>query len=392
MNDRHRPARTTAPPLLLNPALEEAGSYPLARLDDRRRELERKGVHLFDFGTGDPKETTDPKIRQALIAGVPEVSQYPSTPGKRDLREAFCGWMARRHGVTLDPETEVLPATGSKEAIFHAPLAFLHPSHERIGVAYGTPGYPVYERGTLFAGGEPLPVELRAEDGFLLPPEAIDPERTRVLWINYPHNPTGATASYEYLERVAAFCSEHDVLLFSDECYNDLYAGEPPPSILEVTTERTLAFCSLSKRSGMTGYRSAMMAGDAELIAALKKLRPSIGAATQSFVQDAAVAAWSDDEHVEERRRIFAEKRSLFVDFFKRAKLEFLPTDAGLYLWITVPDGDDEGYALRLMEEGIVVALGRSFGSGGEGYIRIALVPGLKECKMALERWERLLE
>jgi LL-diaminopimelate aminotransferase len=109
-------------------------------------------------------------------------------------------------------------------------------------------------------------------------------------------------------------------------------------------------------------------------------------------VQDAATAAWGDDEHVEERRRIFAEKRSLFVDFFKRAKLEILPTDAGLYLWITVPDGDDEGYALRLMEEGIVVAPGRSFGSGGEGYIRIALVPGLEECKMALERWERLLE
>ena len=392
MNHRRRPGRT-APPLLLNPVLERGGAYPLLRLDERRREVEERAKkELYDFGTGDPREPTDPTIRQALIGGVPEVSQYPTTPGKKALREAFCGWAARRHGVELDPETEVLPATGSKEAIFHAPLAFLHPSHERIGVAYGTPGYPVYERGTLFAGGEPLPVELRAEDGFLLPPEAIDPERTRVLWINYPHNPTGATASYEYLERVAAFCSEHDVLLFSDECYNDLYAGEPPPSILEVTTERTLAFCSLSKRSGMTGYRSAMMAGDAELIAALRKLRPSIGAATQSFVQDAATAAWGDDEHVEERRRIFAEKRSLFVEFFERAKLEFLPTDAGLYLWITVPDGDDEGYALRLMEEGIVVAPGRSFGSGGEGYIRIALVPGLEECKMALERWERLLE
>jgi LL-diaminopimelate aminotransferase len=224
-----------------------------------------------------------------------------------------------------------------------------------------------------------------------LPPEAIDPERTRILWINYPHNPTGATAPYEYLQKVAAFCSEHDVLLFSDECYNDLYTGEPQPSILEVTRERTLAFCSLSKRSGMTGYRSAMMAGDPELIAALKKLRPSIGAATPSFVQDAAVAAWGDDGHVEERRRIFAEKRALFKDFFKRTNLDFLPTDASLYLWITVPNGDDEGYALRLLEEGIVVAPGRSFGSGGEGYIRIALVPGLEECKKAIERWENLL-
>ena len=383
-----RPART-APPPLLNPALEKGGAYPLLRLDERRREVEARGIELYDFGTGDPREPTDPRIRQALIKGVPEVSQYPAMPGKEELREAFCGWVSRRHGVELDPDAEVLPTMGSKEAIFHAPFAFLHPSHERRGVAYGTPGYPVYERGTLFAGGEPLPVRLEAEEGFLLPPEAIDPDKTRILWINYPHNPTGALATSSYLEKVAQTCREHDILLFSDECYNDLYAHERPPSILEITKERTLAFCSLSKRSGMTGYRSAMMAGDPELVAALKKLRPSIGVATPSFVQDAAVAAWSDDEHVERRRHVFAEKRSLFVDFFKRMKLDFLPTDAGLYLWVSVPD--DEGYALRLLEEGIVVAPGCSFGPGGGGYIRIALVPGLEECEKAIERWEGLI-
>ncbi len=392
MNDRHRPARTTA--LLLNPVLEEGGAYPLLRLDERRKELKKKGIPLFDFGTGDPKEPTDFRIRDALIAGVPEVSQYPSTPGKRDLREAFCGWIARRHGVTLDPETEVLPATGSKEAIFHAPLAFLHHAHERRGVAYGTPGYPVYERGTLFAGGEALPVRLTREDGFLIQPEGIDLDRTRILWINYPHNPTGATASYEHLEKIAQFCHEHDILLFSDECYNEIYSGDPPPSILEVARERTLAFCSLSKRSGMTGYRSAMMAGDAALISALKKLRPSIGVATPAFVQDAATVAWSDDEHVERRRRIFGEKRALFVEFFERAGLDHLPTDASLYLWVTVPAafaGGDEAYALRLMEEGIIVAPGRSFGPGGEGYIRVALVPDVEECQRAIELWGRLI-
>jgi len=386
-----RPGRATAPPLLLNPALERSGAYPLLRLDERRREIEERGIELLDFGTGDPREPTDPKIRRALVEGLPEVSQYPTTQGKRELREAFSGWMARRHRVELDPETQVLPATGSKEAIFHAPFAFLHPSHTRCGVAFGTPGYPVYERGTLFAGGEPLPVRLRADDGFLLPPKAIDPERTRILWINYPHNPTGVRATYQYLEKVAALCREHDLLLFSDECYNDLYSGEPPPSILEVTKERALAFCSLSKRSGMTGYRSAMMAGDAELIAALKKLRPSVGAATPSFVQDAAVAAWSDDEHVRERRRVFAGKRALFEDFLARTGIDYLPTDASIYLWVAASGGDDEAYALRLLEEGIVVAPGRSFGPGGEGYIRIALVPGLEECARAIERWKRLV-
>jgi LL-diaminopimelate aminotransferase len=393
MKGRHRLGRAALPPLLLNPALERSGAYPLLRLEERRRKLRERGIELFDFGTGDPREPTDPKIRQALMDGVPEISQYPSTQGKRGLREAFCGWMERRHGVALDPETEILPATGSKEAIFHAPLAFLHPSHERRGVVYGTPGYPVYERGTLFAGGEPMPVKLRAEDNFSLRVEELDPQKIRALWINYPHNPTGATAPYEYLEKVAAFCGEHDVLLFSDECYNDLYFGDPPPSILEITRERTLAFCSLSKRSGMTGYRSAMMAGDADLIAALEKLRPSIGVATQSFVQDAAIVAWNDDRHVEERRRIFAEKRELFKDFFERAGLRYMRTDASIYLWITVPEafgGDDEAYALRLLEEGIVVAPGRSFGPGGEGYVRVALVPRLEECRKAIERWEGL--
>jgi aspartate/methionine/tyrosine aminotransferase len=137
----------------------------------------------------------------------------------------------------------------------------------------------------------------------------------------------------------------------------------------------------------MTGYRSAMMAGDPELISALGKLRPSMGVATQSFVQDAATAAWSDDAHVEKRRRIFGEKRALFTEFFDRAGLEYLPTEASFYLWVAIPDGDDEAYALRLMEEGIIVAPGRAFGAGGEGYVRIALVPELEECRLAIQRW-----
>ncbi len=380
-------------PLTLNPVLEAGGAYPLLALDERRHRLEERGATLFDFGAGDPREPTAPLIRRALREAVPEVSQYPSAVGKARLREAFCGWAARRHGVALDPASEVLPATGSKEAIFHAPLAFVHPSHGRRGVAYGTPGYPVYERGTLFAGGEALPVKLTEKDGFLLPPEAVDPDRTRILWINYPHNPTGAPATYAYLETVAEFCREHDILLFSDECYNEIYSGGQPPSVLEVTKERTLAFCSLSKRSGMTGYRSAMMAGDPELVAALKKLRPTIGVATPSFVQDAAAAAWDDDVHVEERRRTFGKKRDLFVGFFRRTGLSFRPTDASFYLWVEVPEtfaGDDEAYALRLMEEGIVVAPGRAFGPGGEGYIRVALVPAVEECRKAIELWEKL--
>ncbi len=386
-----QPTPRKPPHLLLNPVLADLPAYPLVRMDERRRKLEEKGVRLFDFGTGDPREPTDESIRQTLIASVPETSRYPSAAGTRELREAFASFMKRRHRVVLDPDTEVLPAAGSKEAIFHAPLAFVHPSHERRGVAYGTPGYPVYERGALFAGGKALPVKLRKEGDFLLSTGALDPVETRALWINYPHNPTGATATRTYLEETTSFCREHDVLLFSDECYNDVYSGDPPPSVLEVTKERTLAFVSLSKRSGITGYRSAMIAGDPELITALKKLRPSIGVASPGFVQAAATAAWSDDVHVEKRNHIFTEKRALFESFFERAGLQYNPTNASLYLWVEVPEeygGDDEAYALKLLEEGILVAPGSSFGPGGEGYFRFALVPNLEECEEAIARWE----
>ena len=394
MKSRRESPETERPPLVLNPVLEGLGAYPLVRLEERRAQLEEKGVRLFDFGAGDPREPTDEGIRRALIEGVPEVSRYPSAAGTKNLREAFVGYMSRRFGVELDPATEVIPASGSKEAVFHAPLAFVHPSHERRGIAYGTPGYPVYERGTVFAGGEALPIELREKDGFMLPVREIDPARTRAVWINYPHNPTGATASLSYLEELAAFCREHDILIFSDECYNDVYSGEAPPSILEITRERTLAFVSLSKRSGMTGYRSAMMAGDAELITALKKMRPSIGAASPGFVYAAATAAWLDDAHVEARNSVFAKKRELFTRFFERAGLRWTSTNASLYLWAEVPEhyaGDDEAYAVELLDEGILVAPGSSFGPGGEGYFRVALVPRLEECREAVERWEGLL-
>ena len=360
-------------------------------MDESRRELEQRGADLFDFGTGDPREPTDPRIRQALVEAIPETSQYPSAAGKKTLRETFAD--GRREGTAwLDPQTEVLPAAGSKEAIFHAPLAFPSPVARTARRRIRHAGLPGLRAGhALRRRREPLPVELRSEDGFLLPVEEIDPEKTRASGSTTPTTRPAQPQPTTYLERVTEFCREHDILLFSDECYNDIYSGEPPPSVLEITKERALAFCSLSKRSGMTGYRSAMMAGDPELIAALKKMRPSIGAASPSFIQDAATVAWSDDTHVVERRRIFGEKRALFVDFFERTGLDFQPTDASFYLWVAVPGGDDEAYSMRLLEQGIVVAPGRSFGPGGEGYVRVALVPGLKECRRAIEIWRSLI-
>jgi len=218
--------------------------------------------------------------------------------GSADLREAFAGYIDRRFGVTVDPGTQVIPTSGSKEAIFTTPFAVIDAS-AGDAVAFGTPGYPVYERGARFAGAEAIGIPL--EGDFVLrssdvPADAWD--RLHLLWICSPHNPTGSITGLDDLQDLVAACRHHGVLLASDECYADIYEGDPPPSILQASGpgfEGTLAYFSLSKRSGMTGYRSGMIVGDAAAISALKQLRASVGVASAEFVQAAALAAWGDD-------------------------------------------------------------------------------------------------
>jgi LL-diaminopimelate aminotransferase len=391
-----QPTPKKPPRLLLNPVLARLPAYPLVRMDERRRELEEQGIRLFDFGTGDPREPTDERIREALIEGVPEVSRYPSAAGTKELREAFAGFMRRRHGVELDPETEVLPAAGSKEAIFHVPHAFVHPSHERRGIAYGTPGYPVYERGALFAHARPLPLPLHEEHGFLPDLDAIDDEtwaRLAVFWVNYPNNPTCATAPLSFYERLAGLAREHGFVLASDEAYTELWFGEPPASALQVEDlTNVVVFNTLSKRSSMTGYRSGFAAGDAELIGALKAFRPTVGTAPQEFVQRASVVAWGNEEHVEQTRERYGRKRDLLLDLFERKGIRVAGSAATMYLWLAVPDGEtSEGFAERLLEHGILVAPGSYLGAAGEGYFRVALVPSEAECARAVDLLERVL-
>jgi len=189
----------------MNGRIRELKAYPMDRLVKAKEELRRAGKKIYDFGTGDPKEPTDPKIRKALIEAVPEVSQYPTVKGRKDLREAIANWFFNRFHVVLDPETEVIPTAGSKEAIFHFPLVFIDTDTEKKKVIYGTPAYPVYERGTLFAGGEPYPIELEYDEQFLLRLDKLPRsilEETAIVWINYPHNPTGAVAPLSYLEEI----------------------------------------------------------------------------------------------------------------------------------------------------------------------------------------------
>ncbi|WP_457640818.1 succinyldiaminopimelate transaminase [Persephonella sp.] len=386
----------------MNKTIKSLKPYPMEELNRLKAQLKEKGIKIYDFGTGDPKEPTDPKIRRALIDAVPEVSQYPSVPGRKDLRETISNWFFDRFGVRLDPDTQIIPSNGSKEAIFHFPLVFIDTDiPEKKKVIFGTPAYPVYERGTLYAGGEPVPVALREEDSFLLRLDRIDRtilEETKIVWINYPHNPTGAVASISYFEEVYGICREFDIILCSDECYTEIYFDEKPPSALQVGTEGVVVFHSLSKRSGMTGYRTGFIAGDEKLITEYRKGRASFGVATPDFIQAAANVAWSDERHVEERRKIFKEKRDIFTEFFNKIGLEYLYPEATFYFWIKAPEGmSGKDYAKHLLNYGIVVSPGENFCSALEimenrcesRYFRIALVPTVEECKEAIKIWEK---
>ncbi len=372
-----------------SPILRAIRPNLMVALDERKARLRAEGRPLFDFGLGDPLEPTPPFLREALRAAVPEVSQYPSAAGTAALRAAAAGYLARRFGVAVDPERQVLPATGAKETIFHLPLAFAGDPGRRA-VVMPDPGYPTYEVGARFAGLEPVKVALTARNRFLLEPEEVGEavlSRTLLFWINYPHNPTGATAPLDYLRRVGAAARRHGFVVVSDECYADVYFGEPPRSLLEAQGENALAIHSCSKRSGMTGYRSGFVAGDPDLVAILRRFRAHPGVASPDFVSAAAAAAWGDDAHPAERREILRRKRDLFLAFFRDRGLEVHGSEATLYLWVKVPAGlDAQGYALRLLEAGIVVAPGTSFGAG-EGYVRVALVPPLAACQEAIARW-----
>jgi acetylornithine aminotransferase len=376
-----------------NPALARVRKNLSVELDERRRALLSAGKTLFDLGLGDPREPTPGFVKDALRAGVPEVSQYPSAFGTPALRRAAAGYLARRFGVQLDPERQVLACAGAKEAIFHLPLAFAGGDPRRRKVIMPDPGYPTYEVGALLAGLEPVKVPLTAANRFLVEPEALGEallSETLLFWLSYPHNPTGAVAPREHLARVGAAARRHGFVVASDECYADVYFGAPPPSMLEVQVEHVLAIHSCSKRSGMTGYRSGFLAGDAALVDAVRGLRSHPGVASPEFVAPAAAAAWGDDAHATERREIFRRKREIFLRFLASRGLEVHGSEATLYLWVKVPAGETSAsWAARLLEGGIVVAPGTAFGAG-EGYVRVALVPTLSECGAAVEAWSRI--
>lgn len=372
----------------INPVLDELGAHGVAAVQQKARDLRAAGVPLIDFSIGDPREPTPEMIPKALRAAVPTVSQYPTTKGLPELRRAIADYVGRRFGVEVDPDTQVMPTSGSKESIFSTPLAFIDRLRGDL-VTFPTPGYPIYERGARLAGADVNPVLLNGD--FVFRPEMVSDgawDRSVMLWTCSPHNPAGTVADRATIAGFVERASASETWLCADECYVDLYAegDEPPGSVLEFAgpgSPGVLSFLSLSKRSGMTGYRSGAVVGDPVAIQRLASLRVATGTASPEFVQSAAIAAWSDDEHAAERRRIFSKKRSVLKAAFAEAGLDVVGSTAGLYLWLSV--ADDVAATARLLDRRIVVSPGRAFGAGGEGYIRLALVPTLDECREAAE-------
>ena len=362
--------------------------YPFVRLDEWRADARARGIDVIDFGVGDPREPTPAFIREALAAAIEERSSYPRAAGLPELRAAIATWIALRYGVDVDPDLEVIPTLGSKEAIF----SFAHvASAERRLVAVPEPGYPVYERGALYAGRSIVSIPLREENGWLPDLAAFDAwDELALFWVCYPNNPTGATAPLSFYEELAGLAREHGFLVCSDEAYSELWFDEPPASALQVADrENVVVFNTLSKRSSMTGYRSGFVCAQPGVVDALRAFRPSQGTAPQEFVQRASVAAWSDEDHVVAVRDVYRRKRETLLPVLERKGLRSAGGNASFFLWVAV-DGPSEAYARSLLDHGILVAPGSFFGPAGEGYVRLALVPTQAECERAAEILEAM--
>ena len=392
-------------PLPANPLVGMFATYPFVEIEKQKRALIDKGVDVIDLSIGDPRELTPSFIVEAIRSHVPARSSYPTTVGRPALRAAIAGWFHRRHGVTLDPDRHILPANGSKEAVFNIHLALLDPASPRRRVLIPSPAYPVYERGAAFAGGVPTLLPLTREHGYLpdlgAVPKAVW-EETALLWLNYPHNPTGATATQSYWEQVVDWCHKTDTVLLSDDCYIDIYdaaidlqpLGEGggldhrPMCPLQLSSDRVLTFMSLSKRSGMTGYRAGFVAGDHDIIKAFLRARANFGVGQPEFVQKAAVVAWDDDEHVRERRKIFTSRIKAAAPVFQNLGMLSEVPKAAFYLWVKIPRAFGTGdvqFALGLAERGVICSPSSWLSESIKGYARFALVPDVEPTLAALD-------
>ena len=379
--------------------LKSLPPYLFVEISRKIAEKKASGVDVISLAIGDPDLPTPSHIIESLkrAAEDPANHRYPETEGLPELREAIAEWYERRFGVKLDPKKEVLPLIGAKEGIAHLPLCFLNPGDIAL---VPDPGYPPYTMGTLLAGGEPYFIPLLEENDFLPDFEKIPEQvasKAKVLWLNYPNNPTGAVANLEFFERAVFFARKHEILLCHDAAYSEisLEEGYRAPSLLQVpgAKEVGIEFHSFSKSYNMCGWRMGMVVGEGRAVEALMRLKSNLDSGIPQAIQLAAIAALrGPQECIEEHCRIYRRRRDRILETLGKIGLKAKAPKAGLYIWARVPEGlSSLDFATSLLEEtGVVVTPGSGYGRSGEGYIRISLtVPDerLDEALRRIESW-----
>jgi LL-diaminopimelate aminotransferase len=361
--------------------IEKLPPYLFAEIDRKVAEAKARGADVISFGVGDPDLPTPPHVIDALRAAAadPATHRYPSYTGMPEFRQSIAAWYDKRFGVKLDADDEVQPLVGSKEGIFHLPVAFIDPGDVAL---IPDPGYPVYETGTILAGGEAVLMPLTEDNGYMPDLDGLADDvvaRAKVLWLNYPSNPTAACVDKSFFETAVAFCVKHDLLLAHDAAYTEItFDGYVAPSVLEVdgAMDCAIEFHSLSKTYNMTGWRVGWVAGAPVAIEAIKRLKTNVDSGIFDAVQRAGIAAIEgpQDYHLECVDR-FRHRRDLLCDGLKSMGIVVEPPKGSIYVWVPVPDGHTSASFTTFLLDNydIVVAPGTGYGPSGEGYVRFSL-------------------
>jgi LL-diaminopimelate aminotransferase len=378
--------------------IEELPAYLFAEISRKIAEKRAQGVDVISFGIGDPDLATPEHIIRALSEASrdPANHRYPESDGLPELREAMARWYERRFGVELEPQREVLPLIGSKEGIGHIALCFIDPGDVAL---VPDPGYPVYAVGTALAGGEPYFLPLTEENDFLPDLDSVPEQvarRAKVLWLNYPNNPTGAVADLEFFERAVAFARRHDLAVLHDGPYSEVaFDGYRPVSFLQAEGARDVGieFHSLSKSYNMTGWRIGMAVGNAKIIDALMRVKSNLDSGIPQAIQRMAIGALEGPQDcIEEHNRVYQRRRDRLVGALSKLGLRLRPPKASLYLWARVPESTTSvEFATRLLDEaGVVVTPGIGYGPTGEGYVRLSLTVTDDRLEEGVRRMESL--
>ena len=374
--------------------LDKIPPYLFAEIDRKIAEAKAKGVDVISLGIGDPDTPTIPSVVDAMHKAIDDSSthDYPPYDGTAEFKQASCDWMNARFGVELDSKTEMLANIGSKEAIAHLFFAFIDEGDYTL---VPDPGYPVYKNATIFAGGTPYSMPLLAENNFLPDLDAIPEEiakKSKLMFLNYPNNPTGAVADLDYFKRAVDFCKKYDILLCHDQAYCEMtYDGYVAPSVLQVEGAKDIAieFFSHSKSYNMTGWRIGFVCGCEYAIKALGTIKNNIDSGQFKAVQRAAIEAYNaPKEQIDNLNKMYKARKDLMEAGLKELGWDVEPSKATFYLWLPVPKGftSEEFVSVMLERAGVVVPPGNGYGQYGEGYFRIALTKDVDTLKKVLSR------